>query len=98
MSLSKLAEKCKKCPEVDTCDHKYMEAVGFLPGEPTMEQTMTIMEPGIRITGGDVNILIPASKIVSANLQVNHIDSLRDQINSQFGVPANLLGGNHGKK
>lgn len=26
MSLSKLSEKCKTCPKVDSCDHKKMEA------------------------------------------------------------------------
>lgn len=25
MTLSKLAEKCKACPKVDSCDHKRME-------------------------------------------------------------------------
>ena len=30
MGLSKLAEKCKKCPKVDSCDHKRMEAVACL--------------------------------------------------------------------
>ena len=31
MGLSKLSEACKKCPYVDTCNHKRMEAVGYLP-------------------------------------------------------------------
>lgn len=31
MGLSKLSEKCRKCPHVMICDHKRMEAVGFLP-------------------------------------------------------------------
>ena len=32
-SLSKLSEKCKSCPKVDTCDHKKMElcALAELP-------------------------------------------------------------------
>lgn len=32
-SISKLAEKCKACPEVDLCDHKRMEmcALAELP-------------------------------------------------------------------
>lgn len=30
MGLSKLSEKCKKCPKVDSCDHKYMEACAYL--------------------------------------------------------------------
>lgn len=31
MGLSRLAEACRKCPYVDTCDHKRMEALGYLP-------------------------------------------------------------------
>lgn len=31
MGLSQLAEACRKCPYVDTCDHKRMEALGYLP-------------------------------------------------------------------
>ena len=28
-SLSKLSEKCKSCPKVDTCEHKKMELCAF---------------------------------------------------------------------
>lgn len=35
MGLSKLAAGCQSCPYVDTCDHKRMEALGFLP-EPLL--------------------------------------------------------------
>lgn len=31
MSLSRLAAKCRACPDVDICDHKRMEAIGVLP-------------------------------------------------------------------
>lgn len=31
MGLSKLAAGCRSCPYVNTCGHKRMEAVGFLP-------------------------------------------------------------------
>ncbi len=34
MGLSKLAAGCQVCPYVDTCDHKRMEALGFLPEPP----------------------------------------------------------------
>ncbi len=40
MSLSRLADKCRACPFVDTCDHKEMEAFGFLPiPEPTSQSS-----------------------------------------------------------
>ena len=31
MGLSRLSAKCRACPYVDTCDHKEMEALGYLP-------------------------------------------------------------------
>lgn len=31
MGLSRLAEACRKCSYVDTCDHKRIEALGYLP-------------------------------------------------------------------
>lgn len=31
MGLSKLTAQCQVCPYVDTCDHKRMEALGYLP-------------------------------------------------------------------
>lgn len=36
MGLSKLLAKCRACPYVSTCDHKRMEAFGYLSmPEPT---------------------------------------------------------------
>lgn len=38
MGLSKLAPKCRVCPYVESCDHKQMVALGYLPlPEPTVE-------------------------------------------------------------
>lgn len=31
MGLSRLAEACRACQYVGTCDHKRMEALGYLP-------------------------------------------------------------------
>ena len=36
MGLSKLSAGCRVCPYVDTCGHKRMEAVGFLPEPPLL--------------------------------------------------------------
>lgn len=45
MGLSRLAEGCRACPYVDTCDHKRMEALGFLPKPPLSETaSMTTSE------------------------------------------------------
>lgn len=34
MGLTRLATDCRSCPYVDTCGHKRMEALGFLPKPP----------------------------------------------------------------
>lgn len=31
MGLSRLSKKCQACPYVETCDHKRMETLGYLP-------------------------------------------------------------------
>lgn len=42
MGLSKLSAMCQACPLVDTCDHKEMEALGYLPlPEPATPPTET---------------------------------------------------------
>lgn len=41
MGLSKLSEKCQKCPHSETCDHKQMEALGFLPEPCATTATQT---------------------------------------------------------
>lgn len=43
MSISKLSEKCKTCPKVDSCDHKKMEACACieLPRHACISATQT---------------------------------------------------------
>ena len=45
-SLSKLSEKCKSCPKVDTCDHKRMElcALAELPEQNIASATKSAMQ------------------------------------------------------
>lgn len=54
MSLSKLAEECKKCKYVDICEHKRMEAVGFLQGKKLtpVESMMNPFKNSVNITDG----------------------------------------------
>jgi hypothetical protein len=35
MALVRLTKQCRECPFVETCEHKKMEALGYLP-EPIM--------------------------------------------------------------
>lgn len=44
MGLSKLAAGCQSCPYVDACDHKHMEALGFLPEPPL---SMSASQPAV---------------------------------------------------
>ena len=45
-SLSKLSEKCKSCPKVDTCDHKKMElcALAELPEQNIASAIQSAMQ------------------------------------------------------
>lgn len=61
MSLSRLAKECRECPFVEKCQHKRLEALGYLPEpilspvvessaadliQPILRETMTIMVEG----------------------------------------------------
>ena len=48
MGLSKMAEKCRVCPYLDTCDHKEMEALGFLT-LPEAAAFPTMMGANVRL-------------------------------------------------
>ena len=50
MSLSKLSETCKECPFVDTCEHKRMVALEYLP-EPNIFEQINQKAAEIRIDG-----------------------------------------------
>ena len=57
MGLSKLSEKCRKCPKRDKCNHKKMEAMAYLrpcgktagekASQPIVRETMQINVGGI---------------------------------------------------
>lgn len=54
MALARLAKQCRKCPFVETCKHKKLEAVGYFP-EPIMAEvkatvTADIAAPILRET------------------------------------------------
>ncbi len=38
MALARLTKQCRECPFVETCEHKKMEALGYLP-EPIMAES-----------------------------------------------------------
>lgn len=71
MGLSRLSAKCRACPKVDICDHKEMEALGYLP-TPKKESCSTI---------GD--LIVEASSITVNGVPVAKIaDNFKSLINS----------------
>lgn len=69
MGLSILAAGCRVCPYVDTCDHKRMEAVGFLPEPPLLNSASqptaeSVAQPllretrEIRVNGVTMNVYV----------------------------------------
>ena len=61
MGLSRLSKECSECPFVEKCQHKRMEALGYLPEpilspvvetsvaelvQPILRETITIMVEG----------------------------------------------------
>lgn len=65
MSLSRLAAKCRACPFVDTCDHKEIEAYGFLPLSTQQE---TIIFSGTNEASGQVSESIDSDAIFEQGL------------------------------
>lgn len=54
MALARLTKQCRECPFVETCEHKEVEALGYLP-EPIMtdakvQVTADIAAPILRET------------------------------------------------
>ncbi|NBH79029.1 hypothetical protein D3Z52_12800 [Clostridiaceae bacterium] len=98
MGLSKLAAKCRVCPFVDTCDHKRMEALGYLPlPEPTAQPT----ELGYRSVENfwdDPKILIGSESdsggLVMAGGEIDiDVEGLVRTISRELQLPERVLGG-----
>lgn len=45
-SISKLSEKCKSCPNVDTCNHKRMELCAYIEPKNSADLTSPVL-PGM---------------------------------------------------
>lgn len=84
MGLSKLSARCRACPFVDVCDHKRMEACGFLPLPPQQESI-----PLMQFAGSGTND--PQGQ-VSANID---IDALVKEAARVFQIPERLLRGDY---
>lgn len=88
MALKKLAEKCCNCPFVGSCDHKQMEAVGYLP-EPLIADAVApasaeLLQPILRET---VNTIYDGKivKIYKDELEKELYKSLYSHLGLQYG-------------
>ncbi|MBS4883240.1 MAG: hypothetical protein KHZ85_00500 [Amedibacillus dolichus] len=76
-SISRLSEKCRKCPYVKTCNHKEMEALAYL-----MPATDSILQPVIQpmMKKKDLrNIKIDENTTVTIDLE-----GLKEQMKKDF--------------
>lgn len=88
MALKKLAEKRHNCPFVDSCDHKQMVAVGYLP-EPLIADAAApasaeLLQPILRET---VNTIVDGKvvKIYKDELEKELYKSLYSHLGLQYG-------------
>lgn len=88
MGLSQLAEKCKKCPFVDKCEHKRMGELAYLPdsimADTGQSATMSAAAPVLRET---MKIRI-AGKVVTV-----YKDDIEKELYKHLGVGLMQLGG-----
>lgn len=70
MGLSKLAAQCQACPFVDTCDHKSMEMLGYLPS-PELAK----VEIKIDTTAISADLLDRTSRLYQIPVSMLHGDS-----------------------
>lgn len=77
-SFSRMASKCQKCPDRDTCNNKRMEALAYIiPSTPSMKE----MEKSPC-----------ASSSVTINMQMPSIEKLNKEIIKDIAKRINICG------
>lgn len=88
MALTKLAAKCSSCPFLNTCDHKQMEALGYLPeplvAESGAQASAEMAQPILRET---VNIIIDGKvvKVYKDEIEKELYKSLYSHLGLNYG-------------
>lgn len=88
MALKRLVKKCRECPFADKCNHKQMEALGYLPEplavEAGMPSAAKIAQPILRET---VNTIVDGKvvKIYKDDLEKELYKSLYSNFGLQYG-------------
>lgn len=86
MSLSQLASNCQACPYKDTCDHKRMEAVGFL--QPLQNEQLMPMQESLIVPHNYRQVKIAPGVEVTIDLE-----NFREEIKKSIAKHAGLYGG-----
>ena len=87
MALARLTKQCRECPFVETCEHKKMEALGYLP-EPIMADakapvTADIAAPILRET---------VSRVVDGKVVTMYKDELEKILSDRMNTVAYKIG------
>lgn len=83
MGLSKLSEKCRVCPKVDTCDHKRMEALAYMV-DPCGRELAAAAVPDVS-----------AHVDIQVNMEATLRDALIEEIAKAVQLPKHILCGHY---
>lgn len=72
MALARLTKQCRECPFVETCEHKKMEALGYLP-EPIMARCQS---PGVTADIAAPILRETVSRVVDGKVVTMYKDEL----------------------
>jgi hypothetical protein len=88
MALKRLAEKCRKCPLADKCDHKQMEALGYFPESLVTEaKAPSAAKMTVPILRETVNTIIDGKvvKIYKDKIEKQLYKELYSHLGLQYG-------------
>lgn len=94
MSLSRLSERCRKCPKVDTCNHKRMEALGYLPepiAAPHLEPVAANMAEPMIVKHDYRNVKIAPGVTVTIDLE-DMKKELEKELYRSIGLQGLMMG------
>lgn len=82
MGLKRLAESCRNCPFVKTCNHKKLEALGYFP-EPLIAEAKatSVSEMAAPILRETANVV----KVYKDDIEKELYKSLYSHLGLQFG-------------
>lgn len=86
MSLSKLAGECQVCPYLETCNHKRMEAVGYL--QPNQNELQANIQESLSVPHDYRQVKIAPNTEVTIDLK-----DLKKELEKSIVRSAGLYGG-----